>query len=269
MTLPSRTSSTALAPASTTIWRSASASTAYGFELRSPLTLSRFCFHSTASILATAERLPPLTSKRRPACAADGLREALDLLRRTRGHDGVDLAVGSHGDAVRARGEDAARAAGRDEALGDGLLGAVRDADDLAGGAEAHAGLALALALTAGLAGVRDVDGAVGADGHAARVVEPARDGLDRLSECSWGGGQRGGRSGYKPGGSPPRGLVETRIHVVLSGEPHPSVGSWDGNPATLEQDSRFRHFQRLAGSIRLVSATGLSVRCSRSPMST
>ena len=42
------------------------------------------------------------------------------------------------------------------------------------------AGLALALALVAAAAGVGDVDGAVGTDGDAARVVEAAGDGLDR-----------------------------------------------------------------------------------------
>ena len=59
--------STALAPASVTIWRSASASTPYGFELRSPLTLSRLRFHSISEMLATGVR-PLVRSNRRPAC---------------------------------------------------------------------------------------------------------------------------------------------------------------------------------------------------------
>ena len=71
-------------------------------------------------------------------------------------------------------GEGAVGATDGDAAARDGAGLAVLVADDAAGHADAQRVLALAHALLACTAGVGDVDGAVGSDCHAARVVEPA-----------------------------------------------------------------------------------------------
>src|SRR5919106_1166080 len=153
LTLPSRTSSTALAPASTTIWWfAARASTAYGLEFLSPLTLSRLRRCSSLSTRATAEKALPLALNRRPTLLLTG-----------RGTSAIWRGGG--------------------------------DADDPAGGADAHGLLALALALAAAAAGIGHVDGAV-VEGDTAGVVEAGGDGLDRGGLSGRGRDHRYGRDG-------------------------------------------------------------------------
>ena len=179
----------------------------------------------------------------------DELRESLDVLGCAGSDHAEHRAVRSDRDAVQAAAEQPGPRRGRRKALGIGLRLAVGVARDAARQPKALGGLALALALLATPAAVGDVHGVVRADRHAARVVEPLGDRLDRRPLCTANRGKRGDAHGCSRGNTP----LQGRVHL----DPISSMPRFGG---AFSEQGRVEENQPFAGSIRPGSATGFSV---------